>query len=1034
MSGCPNEEAIDAFLEARTDPSFGQELEEHFDACAACGSIVTRLLGQSELTGHVPIDSTMGPGRDAMNGDGRSKRWRAVFADGENFGRYVILQAIGAGGMGRVYAAYDTSLDRRVALKFLADGSSDAAVARLLKEANAMAKLNHPNVVTIFDAGTVMNEPYIAMELVEGQTMAAWRCSADRSVREICRVMAATARGIAAAHAAGIVHRDIKPQNVLIAGDRVLVTDFGLSVTNASAERGLVGTPGYMAPEQFVGAPVDVRTDVFGFCATLYFMLHGVPPFQAGTLSELKARVLSGQVTPVRARRQVPARLHQLALQGLVPEPMARPTDLARIADDLLFDPAVRRRRVAIGAAVAITVAGAFAAGIYLNASPQRRCNAGAAAIAADWTSTDRAQLRQRFALANMAEAWPALEQRIDRYVASWRATRADTCSATFGKAQQSVALLDLRMMCLDGQRAWLGALVDSLGNSSVKELAIAGGVGLPDVSECSDVGRANQKPVPGGSEARVTATNLQERLDTATSDVVLGRYQKANAAIDAALIDARRLGYEPLIAEALFQRAQLEEEGKARHAAAPAGAAPPNARALYEEAYALAERSGADWIRLMVSLGLIRNSNNQSRLAEADMWVKLASALLARIGNPPKRLANLEFQIGQIHIARGQMVEARAALDRSLALRTTTGAEKSPDLVPPMLARCDAEPDRAVGKACYEKLLQYALATNGPKHPNLAGIYNNMSTVWIANRSTRPEACGLIEKALRIFELFIARDNRGRITLESNLADCLRLTGHVEDARRRLLELLDRLPTPSSNRMAVRRFYGQLLFHNGESAEAEHQLRLATAEGAGLVDATDDTWYFSRCALADLLLTTRRPAEALAEADRALAGFIAAKVPTPESDALIVKGRALLALGRPKEAIAPFEEALAWMAKNQIPANEQGPALLGLGQAEQALGDHALGLEKMERAAVESPAAEVDPEIRGQIVAGLAAGLAQAPLPHDRRARAAIAARVCGLGSEAVAAFGEAPKGFAGALKAARGFVARRCPGGQRL
>src|SRR5205814_477247 len=192
-----------------------------------------------------------------------------------------------------------------------------------------MARLSHPNVVKVHDVGVLEGLPYLSMELVEGVTLAVWRRQQPRSVREIARVMAAAARGLAAAHEAGIVHRDVKPHNILVAPPRVLVTDFGLSVRREGEGDGVVaGTPAYMAPEQFRGERVDARTDVFGFCATLFEMLHGQPPFSGISLGEVRAQVESGRVAPQPIRSRAAARLHRLALRGLAPDPSRRPAGM----------------------------------------------------------------------------------------------------------------------------------------------------------------------------------------------------------------------------------------------------------------------------------------------------------------------------------------------------------------------------------------------------------------------------------------------------------------------------------------------------------------------------------------------------------------------------------------------------------------------------------------------------------------------------------------------------------------------------------
>ncbi|HET6585525.1 MAG TPA: serine/threonine-protein kinase, partial [Nannocystaceae bacterium] len=224
---------------------------------------------------------------------------------GARVGRYVLLERIGMGGMGIVYAAFDPELDRRVALKLLRGSAGEArADLRLLREARALAKLTHPNVVPVFDVGSAAGRPYVAMEFVEGQTLTRWLAARPRSQAEILRVFGEAGRGLAAAHAIGIVHRDFKPDNVLLGGSGddgrvpaiVRVGDFGLArpVTATSSRTsadaialpsdadepldaspltrvGLVlGTPSYMAPEQHRGEDATPATDQYALCVSLY--------------------------------------------------------------------------------------------------------------------------------------------------------------------------------------------------------------------------------------------------------------------------------------------------------------------------------------------------------------------------------------------------------------------------------------------------------------------------------------------------------------------------------------------------------------------------------------------------------------------------------------------------------------------------------------------------------------------------------------------------------------------------------------------
>jgi eukaryotic-like serine/threonine-protein kinase len=203
---------------------------------------------------------------------------------GDMLGRYVVLARVGAGGMGEVYTAYDPELDRKIALKVIRPTDDDAPNAtgrasggrgRLIAEAKALAKLAHPNVVAVHDVGSYRDDVYIAMEYVEGITLTAWAVG-ERSWQEIVEVFAAAGRGLAAAHAEGIVHRDVKPDNILIGKDgRARMIDFGVAVATRRsspdlAESALVGTPAYMAPEQFLGDELGPHTDQFSFGVALY--------------------------------------------------------------------------------------------------------------------------------------------------------------------------------------------------------------------------------------------------------------------------------------------------------------------------------------------------------------------------------------------------------------------------------------------------------------------------------------------------------------------------------------------------------------------------------------------------------------------------------------------------------------------------------------------------------------------------------------------------------------------------------------------
>lgn len=293
---------------------------------------------------------------------------------GGHVGRYVILRRLGEGGMGIVYAAYDAELDRKVAIKLLHDSASDNPErrTRLLREAQAMARISHPNVVNVYEVGEVSGRIYVAMEFVDGVTLAEWQLRPHSWV-EILELYRAAGEGLAAAHRAGLVHRDFKPENVLVGGDgRPRVADFGLarsgpeergegtqgpaatsSSSSSSSEPGgqralspaltvagtIMGTPLYMSPEQHSGEATDGRSDQFSFCAALFEALYKTLPFAGDNLRALSFNVLSGRLRPLPAGTSVPERIGAALKRGLSVAAEARFPSMTELLAALAVDP-----------------------------------------------------------------------------------------------------------------------------------------------------------------------------------------------------------------------------------------------------------------------------------------------------------------------------------------------------------------------------------------------------------------------------------------------------------------------------------------------------------------------------------------------------------------------------------------------------------------------------------------------------------------------------------------------------------------------
>ncbi len=392
---------------------------------------------------------------------------------GEMIGRYRLERELGAGGMGVVYVAFDPDLERRVALKVLRATTSPEAAQRLQREARAMARLNHPNVVTVHEVGTANGRDYIAMELIEGETLADWIRTAKRPELEIVDAFVQAGRGLAAAHAAGVVHRDFKPHNVLrAASGRIEVTDFGLareahseaiaadplvatlpvdasntksasgavgvSSTTPSSLAGLtvtgslLGTPAYMAPEQWTGGTVSPATDQFAFSVALWEALAGERPYREPTVEGLRAQILEGP-SELDASK-LPRRLRSVLLRGLDPDPKRRwPSMAAMLA---VIEKRGRMGSIVLAAGGALVIAGAaIAIAVSLRGAGEPSCAAPALAPATVWSDRSRAVLLD----AGHTSAVKLLDADLQR----WTSARSLACAAPIERRAPMLACLD---------------------------------------------------------------------------------------------------------------------------------------------------------------------------------------------------------------------------------------------------------------------------------------------------------------------------------------------------------------------------------------------------------------------------------------------------------------------------------------------------------------------------------------------------------------------------------------------------------------
>lgn len=612
-----------------------------------------------------------------------------VHAQPTLLGRYVVLGELGRGGMSVVYAAYDPELDRRVALKVVrADQLSATHRARLHREAQALARLSHPNVVTVFDVGDLSTDTFVAIELVDGESLRDW-LKIPRTWREIVKVVLAAGRGLAAAHAAGIVHRDVKPDNIMIApSGAVKLVDFGLArdlgdrtmdsgevlsedpvmppeetsqstqltpsqsgsmrlgkPLEAITQHGyIVGTPAYMPPEQRSKKPeADERSDQFSLCATLYEALYKQRPFATSkkdvidrkamlTVADKPGTDTRTLAAPPPKDSGVPTWLQKVVAHGLAVDPKQRYPSVDALLRELERDPA-RTMRLVAGASAALVAVAAVATLVTYKMMPAHAqapsCGTGADRIAKAWDADKRAQLVTAATTRGGAPAASAIgvfATRVDDYATHWQQMFHETCEATQIHHTQSAEAMDLRMACLDRRLAELGALVDVMHDADPEVLRKAGEVvdGLPPIAECADL-RALREVVK-----RPTDPTLAKRLDAIDGDLARLTALYAVGDMNKTLALADTVITE---ARAAGYTPQLAESLYWRGRAIADRDGGPDAIKMFDETFSAALGAGQDQRAADAAARIAQEALWAAQLPDFDRWARISKALASRAG-----------------------------------------------------------------------------------------------------------------------------------------------------------------------------------------------------------------------------------------------------------------------------------------------------------------------------------------------------------------------------------------------------------------
>ncbi|MDC0667664.1 serine/threonine-protein kinase [Nannocystis radixulma] len=651
-SPCLDEAVLLDFAGGGLDSAARADVERHIDGCRECFEVLAALSAVADV-------------RDPTGAAGR----------------YTIERVRGTGAMGTVYEAHDPVLDRTVAVKVLrADlQPTEQRRLRLLREAQSLARIDHPNVVAVYDAGEAGADVYIAMELIDGEPLDEHLRRRPRGWREVVDLFAQAGAGLAAAHEAGLVHRDFKPSNVLVdARGRVVVTDFGLAASldasddpppadaphsllahTLSATAARLGTPAYMAPEQFEARRATAQTDQFAFCVALVEALGGQRPF-AGTSAEMWTRAQARG--PDLTRLPGPARLARVLARGLAFAPADRHPSMRALLGELRRCQALRRRRAI--AALASVATCAAAAGFWVAAQPPAGC---VDPLADSWGPEQRARVEARLTDppaddtgAHLRSSKQRALATLDAHATALAGAYAEICPDLPRTIERGTLEQRGQWTCLQSRRAAFAALTERLREATPAALpsllAVVGD--LESASDCLSPRLAlRDAPQPEDPElgARVQAIRLElamARLKIEADDPA------ARDELAALLRASEALGYPPLHAEVLARLGYIDLFAFAYDPASQ----------RFGEAYALAVREDHEPAAAFAARGMIQTLLQNSRLDEARGWAE-AVAPLHRTASE-----RIELSLARAYIARLdlELDEAQRHIDAAFAVRAT--------------------------------------------------------------------------------------------------------------------------------------------------------------------------------------------------------------------------------------------------------------------------------------------------------------------------------------------------------------------------
>lgn len=684
LLACLTDNDVRALVSGKLDAAARVEIDTHLDECALCRELVAAADGKPDTQPHTL-----------------------------QFGRYAVLEQLGAEGNGVVYAAYDPQLDRRVLLKLL---DSSQAIApgqseRLLRDAKTMASLSHPNVVQVHDAGELHGQVFITTALPDDPSLTEWLKAARHPWDEVLRVFIQAGRGLAAIEAAG-VHGDFQPDNVAV-GDRI------------------------------EGAQPEVRIAEFGNFKN-EFAKSARADQQSFSLALEKA--LAGDA-------RVPGRLRRVLQRGRAVRPELRFKSLHKLLDALEANPWISWRRAG-ALLVAVAALAAVVVGARLQANLRARtCKGAREKLAGVWDAEVRARGKAAFGASTLPFAdtsWTLAEQSLNRYAEGWSAMRTEACEATSVRHQQPPDLLDLRMQCLDDRLSSLRATAEVLATGEPRAITHAAGlvVSLPALRGCANEAALRSPTAPSAAQ-KPEVEKIRAQIHVLHAQAGAGQTPLEPAKQQ--VFAAQQLGYAPVQAEALVALAQVQESAGDM----------PGALQTYTRAAAFALETKNDRALLDAWLAVLDVDLRLAQLDQADAAAVQASAAASRLPDESSAQGALSSELAYLALSHDQLELAQSRADQAVAF-LSEHAENAQAAIEALSVQSQAYEQRGLWDQAITSStrgLQLSQDLYGPNHPSVADGEREVGSM-LSHAGRISEAQPHLEHALAILEGLFGPDN----------------------------------------------------------------------------------------------------------------------------------------------------------------------------------------------------------------------------------------------------------------------------------